>query len=56
MNMRETDGIRATRSIKIEYRHVLVLGYSADPKDYNVSAMRQVGALYGAIPKWHGFK
>jgi DNA-binding NarL/FixJ family response regulator len=60
MNMRKMDGIRATRSIKTEYPHVLVLGYSADPKDYNA---QQVGAfevlqrdeamkdLYGAIQK-----
>ena len=45
MNMHKMDGIRATRSIKTEYPHVLVLGYSADPKDYNVSAMQQVGAF-----------
>jgi DNA-binding NarL/FixJ family response regulator len=45
MNMHNMDGIRATRSIKTEYPHVLVLGYSADPKDYNVSAMQQVGAF-----------
>jgi DNA-binding NarL/FixJ family response regulator len=63
MNLRRMDGIRATRSIKTEYPHVLVLGYSADPKDYNVSAMKQVGAfevlqkddaikdLYGAIQR-----
>jgi len=63
MNMHRMDGIRATRSIKTEYPHVLVLGYSADPKDYNVSAMKQVGAfevmqkeeamrdLYGAIQR-----
>jgi DNA-binding NarL/FixJ family response regulator len=63
MNMRKTDGIRATRSIKTEYPHVLVLGYSADPKEYNVAAMQQVGAfevlqkddamrdLYGAIQR-----
>lgn len=63
MNMHKMDGIRATRSIKTEYPHVLVLGYSADPKDYNVSAMKQVGAfevlqkeeamrdLYGAIQR-----
>ena len=66
MNMRKMDGIRATRSIKTEYPHVLVLGYSADPKDYNVSAMKQVGAfevlqkddamkdLYGAIQRGVG--
>jgi DNA-binding NarL/FixJ family response regulator len=63
INMHTMDGIRATRSIKTEYPHVLVLGYSADPKDYNVSAMKQVGAfevlqkddamkdLYGAIQR-----
>jgi DNA-binding NarL/FixJ family response regulator len=63
MNLHRMDGIRATRSIKTEYPHVLVLGYSADPKDYNVSAMKQVGAfevlhkddalkdLYGAIQR-----
>ena len=63
MNMHKMDGIRATRSIKTEYPRVLVLGYSADPKDYNVSAMKQVGAfevlqkeeamkdLYGAIQR-----
>jgi DNA-binding NarL/FixJ family response regulator len=45
MNMHKMDGIRATRSIKTQYPHVLVLGYSADPKDYNVSAMQQVGAF-----------
>lgn len=45
MNMHTMDGIRATRSIKTQYPHVLVLGYSADPKDYNVSAMQQVGAF-----------
>jgi DNA-binding NarL/FixJ family response regulator len=63
MNLHRMDGIRATRSIKTEYPHVLILGYSADPKDYNVSAMKQVGAfevlqkddaikdLYGAIQR-----
>ena len=45
MNMYKMEGIRATRSIKTQYPHVLVLGYSADPKDYNVSAMQQVGAF-----------
>jgi CheY-like chemotaxis protein len=29
MNLHRMDGIRATRSIKTEYPHVLVLGYSA---------------------------
>lgn len=63
MNLQRMDGIRATRSIKAEYPNVLVLGYSADLKDYNVSAMKQVGAfevlqkddaikdLYGAIQR-----
>ena len=63
MNMHKVDGIRAIWSIKIEHPHVLVLGYSADPKDYVVSAMHQVGAfevlqkddavkdLYGAITR-----
>ena len=68
MNLHRMDGIRATRMIKTEYPHVLVLGYSADPKDYNVSAMKQVGAfevlqkddamkdLYGGDTKGRGFK
>jgi DNA-binding NarL/FixJ family response regulator len=63
MNLQRMDGIRATRSIKTEYPHVVILGYSADPKAYNVSAMKQVGAfevlqkedaikdLYGAIQR-----
>jgi two-component system, NarL family, response regulator NreC len=63
INLHRMDGIRATRMIKAEYPNVLVLGYSADSKDYNVSAMKQVGAfevlqkddamkdLYGAIQR-----
>ena len=33
MNMRKTEGIRATRSIKTEYPQVLVLGYSVRRDD-----------------------
>lgn len=36
MNMQKMDGITAARLIKTQYPHVLVLGFSADAKDYNV--------------------
>jgi DNA-binding NarL/FixJ family response regulator len=55
MNMHKMDGIRATRSIKTEYPQVLVLGYSVDPKDYNVSAMKEVGA-FEVLPKEDAIK
>ena len=45
INMSKMDGITATRLIKTQYPHVLVLGFSAEPKDYEVNAMKQAGAL-----------
>jgi len=45
VNMQKMDGITAARLIKTQYPHVLVLGSSADAKDYNVYAMQQAGAF-----------
>jgi DNA-binding NarL/FixJ family response regulator len=45
MNMNKMDGITAARLIKAQYPHVLVLGFSADLKEYNVYAMQQAGAF-----------
>ena len=63
VNMTKMDGITAARLIKAQYPHVLVLGFSADLKDYDICAMQQAGAcevlrkedamkdLYGAIQR-----
>lgn len=63
ISMNKVDGITATRMVKTQYPHVLVIGFSADLKDYNVWAMQQAGAfqvlrkedamddLYGAIQR-----
>ena len=45
INMSKMDGITATRLIKNQFPHVLVLGFSAEPKDYEVNAMQQAGAF-----------
>ena len=44
MNLKKMDGITAARLIKTQYPHVLVIGFSADVKDYSVCAMQQAGA------------
>lgn len=45
VKMNKMDGITAARLIKTQYPDVLVLGYSAELKDYEVTAMRQAGAF-----------
>ena len=45
IKMNKMDGITAARLIKTQYPDVLVLGYSAEPKDYEVNAMQQAGAF-----------
>lgn len=45
VKMNKMDGITAARLIKTQYPDVLVLGYSAELKDYEVNAMRQAGAF-----------
>jgi DNA-binding NarL/FixJ family response regulator len=45
MNTKKLDGITAARLIKRQYPHVLVLGFSADLKEYNVYTMQQAGAF-----------
>src|SRR5688572_23478576 len=44
IKMSKMDGITAARLIKTQYPHVLVLGFSAELKDYEVNAMQQAGA------------
>ena len=39
------DGITAVRLIKSQYPEVLVLGFTAEAKDYSVYAMKQAGAF-----------
>jgi DNA-binding NarL/FixJ family response regulator len=63
VNMTKMDGITAARLIKTQYPHVLVVGFSADLKDYDICAMQQAGVcevlrkedamkdLYGAIQR-----
>ena len=67
IKMNKMDGITAARLIKTQYPDVLVLGFSAEPKDYEVNAMQQAGAfevlriedtmkdLYPAIQRVSGF-
>ena len=45
IKMNKMDGITATRLIKTRYPDVLVLGFSAELKDYEVNAMQQAGAF-----------
>lgn len=45
INLQRMSGVTAARLIKAQYPHVLVLGFSADAKDYNIYAMQQAGAL-----------
>jgi DNA-binding NarL/FixJ family response regulator len=45
IRMKKMDGITAARLIKTQYPDVLVLGFSAQPKDYEVNAMQQAGAF-----------
>jgi DNA-binding NarL/FixJ family response regulator len=63
VNMAKMDGITATRLIKEQHPEIVVLGISADLKDYQVYAMQKAGAfeliskeravyeLYGAIQR-----
>jgi DNA-binding NarL/FixJ family response regulator len=63
INMSKMDGITATRLIKAQYPEIVVIGLSADPKNYLVYAMQKAGAsevlgkdqavndLYGAIQR-----
>jgi DNA-binding NarL/FixJ family response regulator len=63
INMSKMDGIAATRLIKAQCPEIVVIGLSADPKDYQVYAMQKAGAsevlgkdqavndLYGAIQR-----
>jgi DNA-binding NarL/FixJ family response regulator len=45
INMKKMNGITAAQSIKIQYPHVLVLGFTADINDSNVYAMQKAGAF-----------
>ena len=45
INMQRMDGITAVRLIKSQYPEVLVLGFTAEAKDYSVYAMKQAGAF-----------
>jgi DNA-binding NarL/FixJ family response regulator len=45
VKMNKMDGITAARLIKTQYPDVLVLGFSAELKDYEVNAMLQAGAF-----------
>jgi DNA-binding NarL/FixJ family response regulator len=45
IKMNKMDGITAARLIKTQYPDVLVLGFSAELKDYEVNAMQQAGAF-----------
>ena len=63
INMSKMDGITATRLIKLQHPHIVVIGLTADLKDYQVYAMQKAGAfavlskenavteLYGAIQR-----
>ena len=44
INMDKMDGITATRLIKTLHPEVVVIGLTADPKDYQVYAMTRAGA------------
>jgi CheY-like chemotaxis protein len=45
INMQRMDGVTAAQLIKAQYPHVLVLGFSAEAKDYNLYTMQQAGAM-----------
>ena len=45
IKMNKMDGITAARLIKTQYPDGLVLGFSAELKDYEVNAMQQAGAF-----------
>ena len=45
IKMNKMDGITAARLIRTQYPDVLVLGFSAELKDYEVNAMQQAGAF-----------
>ena len=45
IKMHKMDGITAARLIKTQCPDVIVLGFSAELKDYEVNAMKQAGAF-----------
>ena len=45
INMSKMDGITATRLIKLQHPHIVVIGLTADLKDYQVYAMQKAGAF-----------
>ena len=45
INMPKMDGIAATRLIKAQNPEIVVVGFSADAKDYQLYAMQKAGAL-----------
>ena len=63
IHMTKMDGITATRLIRIQNPHIIVVGLSVDTKEYQAHAMRTAGAfevlvkheavhdLYGAIQR-----
>jgi len=44
INMPRIDGITATRLIKTQHPEMVVLGITAEPQEYQIYAMRKVGA------------
>jgi DNA-binding NarL/FixJ family response regulator len=45
VSLPKVDGITATRLIKAQYPHMVVIGLSAEPQDYEVHAMKTAGAI-----------
>jgi CheY-like chemotaxis protein len=43
--MQRMDGVTAARLIRSDYPHIAIVGLSADPKGYNVYAMKKAGAF-----------
>jgi DNA-binding NarL/FixJ family response regulator len=44
INMSKLDGIAATRLIKAQHPHIVVVGLSAERKDYMLYSMQKAGA------------
>jgi DNA-binding NarL/FixJ family response regulator len=45
ISMSKMDGITATRLIKVQHSHIVVIGLSVHLEDYQVAAMKQAGAF-----------
>jgi DNA-binding NarL/FixJ family response regulator len=50
INMPRTDGITATRLIKVQYPEIAVIGLSIENKEYQLYAMKKAGA-FGVLYK-----